>query len=249
MASVNTCTSQCLHALALVCHVHSTLVCLPMGVCHRFVAYACCNLSHPKIVHSHTGLPSVDMLSPQCLLSAVNMLAISRVQTTMQCHTGSSSHVDSLMLPVGEDESLVDVYMEHKHDEGERFDWLQRPLPSDAFHYAAAEVKTILQLYHQVRKDNKDPDQSSPEKASSCTPLPGPVTPYKSQHAERRRVLTQGLSGKQRSEPIVSKPPLVHMAAVSLPRPVTQASPKPSSSPAKKGSKKSKSWMSPCLGG
>lgn len=154
------------------------------------------------------------------------------------------------MCFAGEDESLIDVYMEHKHDEGERFDWLQRPLPSDAFHYAAAEAKTILQLYHQVRKDSKDSDQLSASQAPSpsATPLRGPVTPYKSQQLERRRVLTQGLSGQQRSDPVAQKV-VVQKAPIPLPRTVTAFSVPKSSSPPSKGSKKSKSWMSTCLGG
>lgn len=125
--------------------------------------------------------------------------------------------------------------MEHKYDEGERFDWLKRPLPSDALHYAAAEAKTILQLYHQVRKENKDPDTPLANQSKVNTPLPGPTTPYKAQQAERRRVLTAGLSGQQRSLPVqpLPAPPL---ASVAL-----------QSSPVKK-SKKTKSWMSTCLG-
>lgn len=135
--------------------------------------------------------------------------------------------------------------MEHKHDEGERFDWLQRPLPSDAFHYAAAEAKTILQLYHQVRKDNEDSDQAGSCLATTpaATPLPGPCTPYRSQHQERRRVLLEGLSGKQHSEPAVQ----IVIAVEKAPAPVPSSMPK--LSPVKKGSKKSKSWMSHCLGG
>ena len=165
-------------------------------------------------------------------------------------------------VTAGEDESLIDVYMEHKHDEGERFDWLQRPLPSDAFHYAAAEAKTVLQLYHQVRKENKDPDHFSPHQAPvpAATPLPGPATPYRSQHVERRRVLTEGLSGKQRPDPVVvQKPPAplpravlttstMQSNSVLVPTTVSKSIVTNSTS-VKKSSKKGKSWLSPCLGG
>ena len=92
-------------------------------------------------------------------------------------------------------------------DEGGRFDWLHRPLSSDALDYAAAEAKTILRLYQQVAKDNKYAASIVDSQTSSQFPgdVGGPASPYRQQQIERRRVLSEGRDGKACPPPVSAK--------------------------------------------
>ena len=138
---------------------------------------------------------------------------------------------DTLAFCVEEDGSVADGYVDNKLDEGERFDWLHRPLSSDALDYAAAEAKTILRLYQQVAKESRVAASIIDTQSTIQTPsdVCGPASPYKQQQSERRRLLSEGSNG----------------AACPAPLPV-------SGSPGSKASRKAKknkipSWRMPCL--
>ncbi len=106
-----------------------------------------------------------------------------------------------------EDGSVADEYIDNKLDEGERFNWLQRPLSSDALDYAAAEAKTTLRLYQQVTKDSNAAGSLVDIQSSIQVPsdVCGPASPYKQQQAERRRLLSEGSSGKACPVPVPSR--------------------------------------------
>lgn len=138
----------------------------------------------------------------------------------------------------GEDGSVAEEYVEDKLNEGERFNWLARPLASDALDYAAAEAKTILRLYQQVSKDDKYAasimDSQSSAQISSDTFGPfSPNSVYKQQQVERRKLLSEGPSGKSCPAPIPAK------QGVDGSRQSNAAPRKPK--------KKTAGWRMPCL--
>jgi len=107
----------------------------------------------------------------------------------------------------GEDGSVAEEYVDNKLDEGERFNWLHRPLPSDALDYAAAEAKTILRLYQQVAKESKHAASIVDSQSSIQFPgdVCGPSSPYKQQQVERRRLLSEGSNGNACAAPVPAK--------------------------------------------
>ena len=111
------------------------------------------------------------------------------------------------MISAEEDGSVAEEYMDNKLDEGERFNWLKRPLPSDALDYAAAEAKTILRLYQQVSKDNKTAASIMDTQSSIQTlgDSGGPFSPYKQQQSDRRRLLSEHSSSKLCPAPLPEK--------------------------------------------
>ena len=130
--------------------------------------------------------------------------------------------------------------MDNKMDDGERFNWLKRPLPSDALDYAAAEAKTILRLYQQVSKDSKTAPSIMDTQSSIQTVADtnGPLSPYKQQQSDRRKLLSESSSAKLCPVPVPAKQ-------------VLNSSRKAGSDSASKLVKvkknKSSSWRMPCL--
>ncbi|DBA72768.1 TPA: hypothetical protein ACH3X2_010158 [Trebouxia sp. C0005] len=154
---------------------------------------------------------------------------------------GSMSLLDSMQLmevPIlpEEDGSVADEYVDNKLDEGERFNWLQRPLSSDALDYAAAEAKTTLRLYRQVTKDSNAAASVIDTQSSIQVPsdVCGPASPYKQQQAERRKLLSEGSSGKACPVPVPSR------QAAGSSTPDSKAS-------AKHKKNKIPGWRMPCL--
>ena len=138
----------------------------------------------------------------------------------------------------GEDGSVAEEYVEDKLNEGERFNWLARPLASDALDYAAAEAKTILRLYQQVAKDDKYAASIMDSQSSALLPddMFGPASPnsvYKQQQVERRKLLSAASEKASCPAPV---PPKQGGDASHMGSPV-----------ARKGKKKSNSWKMPCL--
>ncbi|DBB04632.1 TPA: hypothetical protein ACH3X1_012697 [Trebouxia sp. C0004] len=154
---------------------------------------------------------------------------------------GSMSLLDSMQLmevPIlpEEDGSVADEYVDNKLDEGERFNWLQRPLSSDALDYAAAEAKTTLRLYQQVTKDSNAAASVVDTQSSIQVPsdVCGPASPYKQQQAERRKLLSEGSIGKACPVPVAS-------------RQAAGSSTSGSKASAKHKTNKIPSWRMPCL--
>ncbi len=112
-----------------------------------------------------------------------------------------------MFLCAEEDGSVADEYVDNKLDEGERFNWLQRPLSSDTLDYAAAEAKTTLRLYQEVTKDSNAAASVVDTQSSLQVPsdVSGPASPYKQQQAERRQILSEGSTGKACPVPIPSR--------------------------------------------
>ena len=108
-------------------------------------------------------------------------------------------------MHAGEDGSVAEEYVEDKLNEGERFNWLARPLASDALDYAAAEAKTILRLCQQVMKDSKYAagimnSQASVHTSGDVFGAASPSSVYRQQQIERRKLLAE--AGIKQSCPI-----------------------------------------------
>ncbi|KAL3136912.1 hypothetical protein ABBQ32_006519 [Trebouxia sp. C0010 RCD-2024] len=156
---------------------------------------------------------------------------------------GSMSLLDSMQLmelPIlpGEDGSVAEEYVEDKLNEGERFNWLARPLASDALDYAAAEAKTILRLYQQVMKDSKYAASIMDSQASVYTSgdvfgTASPNSVYKQQQVERRKLLAE--VGDKQSCPIV------------VPAKQGEDASRRGHTNAKKPRMKCTSWRMPCM--
>ena len=141
-------------------------------------------------------------------------------------------------MDAGEDGSVAEEYVEDKLNEGERFDWLARPLASDALDYAAAEAKTILHLYQQVMKDGKYAasimnSQSSAQIPSDMFAASSPNSVYKQQQVERRKLLAEG--GNKKACP------------VPMPEKQGRNASYRGSMTARKPKKKTTSWRMPCM--
>ena len=141
-------------------------------------------------------------------------------------------------IHAGEDGSVAEEYVEDKLNEGERFNWLVRPLASDALDYAAAEAKTILRLYQQVMKDGTYAasildSQSSAQISSDMFSAASPNSVYKQQQVERRKLLSEG-SNRQ---------------ACPIPMPAKQGNDasRGGGATARKPRKKVTSWRMPCM--
>lgn len=152
--------------------------------------------------------------------------------------SGSTPEEHEHAKHAGEDGSVAEEYVEDKLNEGERFNWLARPLASDALDYAAAEAKTILRLYQQVIKDGKHAanifdSQSSAQAFSDMSDAASPNSVYKQQQVERRKLLAEGSN----------------MKACPIPMPAAQGdgASHRSSTTARKLKKKTTSWRMPCL--
>lgn len=138
----------------------------------------------------------------------------------------------------GEDGSVAEEYVEDKLNEGERFNWLARPLAPDALDYAAAEAKTILHLYQQVMKDSKYAasimdSQSSAQISSDMFAAASPDSVYKQQQVERRKLLAGG--GNKKTCPL------------STPAKQADDASHKGSMIARKPKKKTTSWRMPCM--
>lgn len=133
---------------------------------------------------------------------------------------------------------MAEEYVEDKLNEGERFNWLARPLASDALDYAAAEAKTILRLYQQVMKDSKYAASIMDSQASVYTSgdvfgTASPNSVYKQQQVERRKLLAE--VGDKQSCPIV------------VPAKQGEDASRRGHTNAKKPRMKCTSWRMPCM--
>ena len=113
----------------------------------------------------------------------------------------------NIFMFAGEDGSVAEEYVEDKLNEGERFNWLARPLASDALDYAAAEAKTILRLYQEFARDGMYAASIMDSQASVQMPgaFFGPSSPdsvYKLQQLERRKLLSEGINSKSCPPPV-----------------------------------------------
>ena len=142
------------------------------------------------------------------------------------------------VVHAGEDGSVAEEYVEDKLHEGERFNWLARPLASDALDYAAAEAKTTLRLYQQVMKDGNYAasimdSQSSAQISSDMFAASSPNSVYRQQQVQRQKLLADGSN----------------MKACPIPMPAKQSDDAScrGSMTARKPKKKTTSWRMPCM--
>lgn len=196
--------------------------------------------SETKSLHLPVVADMLNDSSCHLAFSHVQYTALSsNVLLAMHVHlSGGMPEVHEHVNHAGEDGSVAEEYVEDKLNEGERFNWLARPLASDALDYAAAEAKTILRLYQQVIKDgthatNIFDSQSSAQASSDMYDADGPNSVYKQQQVERRKLLAEGSNTK----------------ACPIPMPAMKgdAASHRGSTTARKPKKKTTSWRMPCL--